>query len=262
MVENNEVLDKLMADKTKNQFDGLEGVWASDDEKFSSASRIVQVRYRFYAVWIALIVLLLVFWFLLPSWDAYKAKKSQIQSAKSTLQSLEARENQYKQSIWFLETVQKEDANIVSCVNKWEKCEDLPEEIQNKSWLAKSFLLTNGMNETKMDVDERKIIESIDSFLVKLEPFLNNSSVNGEISRISIWDKKLDWWLYTVPVQVQITFEDKSYLLSFINNVEKYVPEEESIRILYKIDKISYDIINSDEPQDTSIYMNLYYYDE
>ena len=171
MVENNEVLDKLMADKTKNQFDWLEGVWASDDEKFSSASRIVQVRYRFYAVWVALIALLIVFWFVLPGWDTYKSKKFEIQSAKSTLQSLEARENQYKQSIWFLETVQKEDANIVSCVNKWEKCEALPQEIQNQSWLAKSFLLTNGMNETKMDVDERKIIESIDYFLVKLEPF-------------------------------------------------------------------------------------------
>ena len=161
-----------------------------------------------------------------------------------------------------MEAVQKEDSNIVSCVNEWEKCEDLPEEIQNQLWLAKSFLLTNGMNETKMDVDERKIIESIDSYLVKLDPLWNDSSVNWDITRISIWDKQLDWWLYSVPVQVDITFEDKSYLLSFINNVEKYVPDEENIRILYKIDKISYDIINSGEPQDTSIYMNLYYYDE
>jgi hypothetical protein len=68
--------------------------------------------------------------------------------------------------------------------------------------------------------------------------------------------------LYTVPVQVNITFEDKKYLLSFINNVEQYIPEDEDIRVLYKIDKISYDIINSDQPQNTSIYMNLYYYDE
>jgi hypothetical protein len=34
------------------------------------------------------------------------------------------------------------------------------------------------MNETKMDVDERKIIENIDRFLVKFEPFLNNSTIN------------------------------------------------------------------------------------
>ena len=262
MTENSDVLKNLMSDKTNNQFDWLEGVSASDDEKFTSASRIVQVRYRFYAVWVLLCVVLLVFWFLLPGWDTYQAKKSEIQNARVRLQSLEQRETQYQQSIWFLETVQKEDVNIVTCVNEWEKCDDLPKEVQDQKKLARAFLLTNGMNKTKMDVDERKIIESIDSYLVKLEPFLNNSSINWEISRISIWDKKLEWWLYTVPVQLDITFEDKSYLLSFINNVEKYVPEEDDVRILYKIDKISYDIINSDEPQDTSIYMNLYYYDE
>jgi hypothetical protein len=37
-----------------------------------------------------------------------------------------------------------------------------------------------------MDVDERKIIENIDMFLLKLEPFSNNSYVNGTISKISI----------------------------------------------------------------------------
>ena len=261
MSENNGILNKLMADNT-NKVDSLQWVSASDDEKFSSASRIVQVRYRFYAVWTFLVVLLLVFWFLLPGWDTYQSKKSEIDSARRTLDALEVRENKYNESIGFLETVQKEDANIVSCINMWENCEALPVEIQNQSWLARSFLLTNGMNKTKMDVDERTIIESIDSFLVKLEPFVNSFSVNGDITRISIWDKTNDWWLYTVPVQVDITFEDKSYLLAFINNVEKYVPEEDNIRILYKIDKISYDIINSDQPQDTSIYMNLYYYDE
>ena len=262
MTENSGVLNKLMADNPNNKVDALEWVSASDDEKFSSASRIVQVRYRFYAVWTLLVVLLLLFWFLLPGRDTYQSKKSEIDSARRTLEALEARENKYKESIWFLETVQKEDAKIVSCINMWEACESLPKEIQNQSWLAKSFLLTNGMNKTKMDFDERTIIENIDSFLVKLEPFANNSSVNWEIVKISIWDKKSDWWLYSVPVQVDITFEDKSYLLAFINNVEKYVPEDDNIRILYKIDRISYDIINSDQPQDTSIYMNLYYYDE
>lgn len=262
MTENSSVLKNLMSDKTNNQFDGLEGVSASDDEKFSSASRIVQVRYRFYAVWVALVILLLVFWFLLPGRDTYNAKKSEIQSARVTLESLEAREKQYQQSIWFLETVQKESSSIVNCVNIWENCDALPKEIQDRQKLARAFLLTNTMNETKMDVDERKIIESIDSYLVKLEPFANNSSVNGEIYNISIWDKKEEWWLYVVPIQLEISFEDKSYLLSFINNIEKYVPEEEEIRIMYKIDKISYDIINSDEPQDASIYLNLYYYDE
>jgi len=263
MTENNWILKKLMWDDI-NKVDAIwEQTWeTSDDEKFSSISRIVQVRYRFYAVWVLLLVLIILFWFLLPWWDNFNAKKAEIQNARNTLNKLEARENEYKQSIWFLETVQQEDRKIVDCINKWENCDTLPDEVKANTWLAKAYLLTNGMNKTKMDVDERKIIESIDAYLVKLEPFLNNTSINGTISRISIWDKTNDWWLYTVPVNVDITFDDKSYLLSFVNNIEKYIPEDDNVRIMYKIEWLSYDIINSDEVQDTSIYMKLYYYDE
>lgn len=260
-MENSSVLNKLMSDNP-DPINNLENTPSSDKDKFATASRIVQVRYRFYAVWVLLLVLIAIFWFLMPSIDTYNAKKSQIQSARATLSSLEQRENQYNQSIWFLETVKQEDSKIVSCINKWENCDSLSEEVKANTWLARAYLLTNGMNETKMDVDERKILESIDTYLIKLEPFLNNSSVNGVISDISIWDKTQDWWLYVVPVQINITFDDKSYLLSFINNIEKYIPEDDNIRIMYKIDSISYDIINSDEIQDTSIYINLYYYNE
>lgn len=260
-MENSSVLNKLMSDN-QDPINALEDTSVSDNDKFATASRIVQVRYRFYAVWVILLVLIVVFWILMPSIDTYNAKKSQIQMARSSLAGLEARENQYNQTIWFLETVQKEDKKIVSCIDKWENCDDLSQEVKANTWLARAYLLTNGMNKTKMDVDERKILESIDTYLVKLEPFLNNSSINWDISRISIWDKTKEWSLYMVPVQVDITFDDKSYLLSFINNVEKYIPEDENVRMMYKVDKISYDIINSDEVQDTSIYMNLYYYDE
>lgn len=260
-MENSSILNKLMSDNP-DTIETLKDAPSSDKDKFATASRIVQVRYRFYAVWVLLLVLIAVFWFLMPSIDSYNAKKSQIQTARRSLEALEARENQYNKSIWFLETVKKEDSKIVACINKWENCDSLPEDIKANTWLARAYLLTNGMNETKMDVDERKILESIDTYLVKLEPFLNNSSVNWEISSISIWDKSENWWLYVVPVQIEITFLDKSYLLSFVNNIEKYIPEDDNVRIMYKIDSVSYDIINSDEVQDTSIYMNLYYYNE
>ena len=261
MTENSKVLNKLMSDN-QDPINALEDTPSSDNDKFTTASRIVQVRYRFYAVWVVLLALIAIFWFVTPSIDIYKSKKSEIQSARTTLENLEARESQYKQSIWFLETVQEEEDKIVLCIDKWEDCDSLPDEVKANTWLARAYILTNGMNKTKMDVDERKIIESIDTYLVKLEPFLNNSSINGTIDKISIWDKTYEGWLYMVPVQVDITFDDKSYLLSFIDNIEKYIPESEDIRIMYKIDKISYDIINSDEAQETSIYMNLYYYDE
>jgi hypothetical protein len=43
--------------------------------------------------------------------------------------------------------------------------------------------------------------------------------------------------------------------MSFIDNVEKKIPVQEELRILYKIDKINYDIVNYDEPQESSIFM-------
>ncbi len=261
MVENKELLSKLMSDNS-NKFDSIQESWDSDNEKMMTASRVVQVRYRFYAVWVLLVILLVLFRFVLPGIDKYNAEKSNLDNINRQMESIQAREDQYKQNIWFLEDVQRQSEQIISCVDKWDSCQEITKEIQDHFGVARSYLLTYNMDGNKMEVDERKIIENIDMFLLKREPFANNSSINGTLTKILIWDKVLEGWLYAVPIQLDITFDDKDSLLSFINNVEKYIPESENMRILYKIDKITYDIVNSDESQDTTIYMYLYYYDE
>ena len=262
MTENKELLNKLITDNSTKKFDNVGTDDSSDKDEIMTVSRIVQVRYRFYAVWVLLLILIVLFKLFLPALDKYDAKKAEVANLNSELESLENRERQYQESIWFVESVNKNAEQIVECINKWESCQELPKKIQDQLWLTKSYLLTKNLDSEKMDVNERKIIENIDMFLLKLEPFSNNSFVNGTISKISIWDKENVDWLYKVPVQIDITFDDKEYLLAFINNIEKYVPEDDSVRVLYKIDKITYDVVNSDEPQDTTIYMNLYYYEE
>ena len=260
MVENKELINKLMSDNAGE----FSSIWddSSENEKLMTASRVVQIRYRFYAVWVLLIILIVLFRLILPGLDTYDEKNASIATARANLQELEQREDQYKRSIWFLNSVQENSEQIISCVDRDEMCHDIPEEIQENSGLARSYILACNMDDTKMDVNERKIIENIDMFLLRLEPFANDSSVNWELTRILIWDKVSENWLYTVPVQIDVTFDDKGSLLSFISNVEQYIPEDENKRILYKIDKITYDIVNSEEPQETTIYMNLYYYDE
>lgn len=262
MTENKDLLKKLITDNNTKKFENLWVEEGSDKDEIMTASRIVQVRYRFYAVWVFLLILIVLFRLFLPTLDKYDAKKAELATLKTNLESLENRERQYEESIWFVESINKNAEQIVDCINKWEFCQELPKDVQDQLWLAKSYLLTKNLDNAKMDVDERKIIENIDMFLLKLEPFSNNSFVNGTLSKISIWDKESVDWLYKVPVQLDITFDDKESLLAFINNIEKYVPEDESVRVLYKIDKITYDVVNSDEPQDTTIYMNLYYYEE
>jgi hypothetical protein len=49
-------------------------------------------------------------------------------------------------------------------------------------------------------------------------------------------------------------------LLSFVDNVEKRVLSDENYRVLYKIDKVNYDIVNYVTQQQVDIDLNAYYY--
>jgi hypothetical protein len=57
-----------------------------------------------------------------------------------------------------------------------------------------------------------------------------------------------------------VTFDTKDALLSFIDNVEKRVLSDSNYRVLYKIDKVNYDIANYTTQQEVDIDMNAYYY--
>ena len=64
-----------------------------------TASRVVQIRYRFYAVCVLLIILIVLFRLILPGLVTYDEKNASIATARANLQELEQREDQYKRSI-------------------------------------------------------------------------------------------------------------------------------------------------------------------
>jgi hypothetical protein len=68
--------------------------------------------------------------------------------------------------------------------------------------------------------------------------------------------------LYSIPIRLQASFENKDHLLSFIENVDKNVLESKSYRILYKIDEIGYDIMEYDQEQLVDIKIHAFYYQE
>ena len=51
MTENKDLLNKLITDDTAKKFDNIWNDDESDKDEIMSMSRIVQVRYKFYAVW-------------------------------------------------------------------------------------------------------------------------------------------------------------------------------------------------------------------
>lgn len=89
------------------------------------------------------------------------------------------------------------------------------------------------------------------------------------MARISIGDPRQSVdHLYNVPVSLSVTFATKNDMLSFLANIEKRVfreVKEDSMYslgnvVLYKIDSLSYDIMQYETAQDVQIGLTAWYY--
>lgn len=82
------------------------------------------------------------------------------------------------------------------------------------------------------------------------------STRNGEIVAIEIEDAELvdattQFW--RSPLQIKVVFDSKDDLVSFVDNIEKYIIPTPEDRILYKIEQVSYDMMAYQEAQETEI---------
>lgn len=264
MIQNKEILDKLITngESATNILDDKVPT-GTDDEVLITTSRVVWVRYKVYTI--ILLILLFILWYnyILPSFDKYQSEKLELSNLELQMLNFENTKNKYEANKWLVDKIKQVETQAASCVNSLQWCDELPILIKNNFGIVRSYLLLREMDGEKMELDEKIIVANIDSFLLKKYPLDENSrTLNGILNKISIGEKEqLKEHLYFVPIELSITFEDKTWLLSFIDNVEKKIPVDENIRMLYKIDKISYDIVNSDQMQDASVFMYLYFYE-
>ena len=63
-----------------------------------------------------------------------------------------------------------------------------------------------------------------------------------------------------VPILIKVTFSDKDDLISFVDNIEKFIISNTEDSILYKIEELSYDMMAYDESQTTDIVLTAYYF--
>lgn len=59
---------------------------------------------------------------------------------------------------------------------------------------------------------------------------------------------------------VKVVFSSKNELVSFVNNIEKFIISEPMDRILYHIEEVSYDMMAYDETQETELKLVAYYF--
>ncbi|MBU0627010.1 hypothetical protein KKG31_06575 [Patescibacteria group bacterium] len=135
--------------------------------------------------------------------------------------------------------------------------------IRNNFGTARSYIQLGNLSTSKMLVDEKKILANINEYLTKQsskDPAVKTSTRNGFLNSIVIGDPIEGLGiLFSVPIRINITFTDKDALLSFIDNVEKNVLDDAQYRILYKLNEVSYDIVNYSDEQQVDILMNAYF---
>ena len=61
---------------------------------------------------------------------------------------------------------------------------------------------------------------------------------------------------------MRVEFPDKDTLFAFINRVDKEIPTSESLRVLYKLDEVSYDIMHYNESQTVDLTLHAFYYQQ
>ncbi len=262
MTENNEILNKLIWDQETQTSNNQVPTW-KDDEVLITTSRVVWVRYKFYAVILVLLIFVVWYNYVLPNYETYQNKKIELSNVELQMMSFQNKKVKYESNMWLVDNIKRVESQVINCVNTLQWCKELPEIIKNNFSVVRSYLLLSELANEKMSLDEKKILTNIDWFLLKKDSLDSNSTTtNWTLNKIVIWEKaKFNDNLYFVPIELKIIFNDKEWLMSFIDNVEKKIPTNEDVRILYKIDKINYDIVNYDQPQDSSIFMYLYFYD-
>jgi hypothetical protein len=177
---------------------------------------------------------------------------------------------------WFLETkgkyekdkdlialIESNEEKIVSCVNQRIACTEIPQTIRENFGFARSYLQLNNLHDPKMEINEKIILANINEYLIRR---LNKETVGSSnrvwtIGSISIGAPSVVANnLYSIPIRLQASFENKDDLLLFIENVDKNVLDKKQFRILYKIDEIGYNIMQYEQQQTVSIQLHAFYY--
>jgi hypothetical protein len=260
---------------------------AEDAEEHQlSLTRIAVTRYKVYII--ILLILCTILWlkYTVNASKYYDTVQKQYETKLSQLNGLKNNYSQLTQNKQEFESIQSSEKEVIKCVNEYinekklkERCSNLTWSLQNDLQSAISFIQLGSLSNQKMVIDEQKILRNLDQYLIRNEPNELDSSRNWTIESIEIWEPEvIDWYneefvwhidtknndiadtFHKLPISIQITFSDKDDLISFVDNIEQFIISEKEDRILYKIDEVSYDIMNFNQKQTTDLSLTAYYF--
>lgn len=223
--------------------------------------RVVSMRNKLFIVGFIIIWYIIIANYILPNYKTLQLSNNELTTIKRQIQEFDSKEKKYKETLNLIKKINDNEATIIQCINKQENCETLSQDIKDSTDRINKFFEINSLSDSKMNINEKLILSSLNEFLIREDPLsVDNLETNWAINSIIIGDEeKFNEDFYYTPLELNITFDNKDGLLSFINNIENKISEDKSNRILYQISEINYDIINHEETQDVSFLINIFY---
>lgn len=255
--QNSNLIDRLLDEQQQTKSAELD-VFAESNQVLITTSRVVSIRYRIYFVLLLIVLIVLGNNVILPAWDALQSTQTQVSDLNTQIAGFETKKLKADADQTLIQKIESQQQNIITCLNTRTSCTTIDPSLRTNFSFARSYIQLNNLTDPKMFINEKILLANINEYLLR-DPATKTK--NGLINKIAIWDSKQFFWnLYYVPLKLNITFDSKDALLSFIDNVEKRVLADENYRVLYKIDKVNYDIANYTTQQKVDLDLNAYYY--
>lgn len=255
------IIDNLLQKETpKKPLVWPEKAINDNSQTLITKNRVVSIRYKVYF----LIILFLWIWlgvkFAYPSYGDWQDSKLDLQELQGQTSIFQARKNKFEKEKNLIEKIILQEKTIITSFNEWKWYSNLDPIIQNNSGIVKSYLQLNNLQNDKMVIDERILLANINEFLLR-DQSSERKPRNWIINKIAIGEPETHSEnLYHIPIEINVTFNDKDGLMSFIKNVENHILPDSKYRVLYKINEIVYDVVNYEERQDVQILLSIYYY--
>lgn len=240
----------------------------STDDSFSQVQerRFISVKYKIYTLAIVSL-LILIYGPVSTALQSSLDKRDEWNQIDTTINTRIDSQEEYTTKTKLLKSIEDNKVTIITCINEQENCSQLPEDIISNSEIIKSYIQIGSLKKEKMDVNESKILKTINEFMTREDPLSMERKYNGNVTNINIGQQeKLENNILKVPVALTVTFNTKEKLINFISNIENniYYTQTDGLNdsILYRIDQLTYDIVNYKETQDVSITLSAYAYNE
>lgn len=232
-------------------------------ENALAITRVVTAKYKVYVIILLILGVFLGTKYLPEAFQHYQAVQAQKESKADQLQQLKLKGEQLTQDKLQLLSLQQYQEQLVQCVNEQKSCSELPDLLKKDKGAAIAYLQMGSLRSEKMTIDEQKILKNLDQYLIKNSPGEKASTANGVIEGIEIGEPQALEGMegfFRLPLLLKVTFSDKDDLISFVDNIEKFIIPEAKDRILYQIEEVSYDMMAYDEAQTTDITLSAYYF--